>query len=287
VSPEPKIIWQSLVSLNITKAVDDNDQTLAQGAVEIVPNAPPPQVGIAVQQARALGRIPPVPGIQYLGLHQEIPVYLKKGAKGSKSLKELSGVIQAQVLTPAKAVITTDDVFKAANKTFRGGENGWLKVVNATKADNGQVKVRFEMQAPMDVVPANAVLQPQNGPWNGPVPVPGIQIQPALPQGFQMQAAQPPQAAQPVQIQANARLVVLPAQQQVNAFGIVAQDDKGNAIPVTIQQQYVNDGVGGAHLEYAAIFQLQKGQEVARLVYSGSRNVTIEVPFTLKDVKLP
>ena len=34
VSPEPKIIWQNLISVTITKAVDDKDQTLAQAAVE-------------------------------------------------------------------------------------------------------------------------------------------------------------------------------------------------------------------------------------------------------------
>ena len=40
-------------------------------------------------------------------------------------------------------------------------------------------------------------------------------------------------------------------------------------------------------LEYIAIFQLAKEQQVAKLVYSGSRIVTVDIPFTLKDVTLP
>src|SRR5262249_35212026 len=123
------------------------------------------------------------------GVHQQLPVYLKKGAKASKSLKELTGVIAAQVLAEPKAVITTDDVFKSAKKTFRGGENGSITILEATKADNGQGKVKFEMQYPTAVVPAggagfNGGGFGRGGGINVPVPLPP---QPGLPQGFQVQ----------------------------------------------------------------------------------------------------
>ena len=95
VSPEPHIIWQNLLNIKITKAVDDKDQTLAQGDVEI-PNALPQiQPGIAIARRGGLIRAQGW-GIVYPGIHQEIPVYLKKGAKNSKTLKELSGVIQCR-----------------------------------------------------------------------------------------------------------------------------------------------------------------------------------------------
>ena len=160
VSPEPKITWQSLVNLSIKKAVDDQDQTLVQGAAEM------PHI--------VNRRQPPPTGIYSSGLHQNIPLYFKKGAKNSKTLKELTGVLQATVLTPAKAIITTGDVFKSANKTFRG-ENGSIKILDVQKDDKGQVKVKYELQAPPEVFPPqNAgggqgigiqmVVPPQGGP---------------------------------------------------------------------------------------------------------------------------
>jgi hypothetical protein len=296
VSPEPKITWQNFINLTVTKAVDDNDQTLEQVAQPGGPNVFPggfggpggPGIGVLPIKGRPIGI-----GFGFAGVHQQLPVHLKKGAKPSKSLKELTGVIQAQVLAEPTAVITTDDVFKSAKKTFRGGENGSITIIEATKADNGQVKVRFEMQQPTDVVPAG------NGGFNGggfggggigvPVPLPAP-VPPGLPQGFQVQG-QVQQIQIQVQAQPAVRVVVPPgggiAAPAANVAGITVVDDKGNTIPVQqVLQQFVRDP-NGARLEYTAVFQLPKGQDVAKLVYSGSRSVSVEIPFSLKNVTLP
>ena len=132
-----------------------------------------------------------------VGVHQQLPINLKKGAKPSKILKELTETIQANVLTPLQAIITTDDVFTSIGKTFRGGDGGTIKIISATRDENGQVKVKFEVQAPTDVIPAagggagNAA-----GAVNRPAAniqiVPAIPLQPALPpQGFQAVPACP------------------------------------------------------------------------------------------------
>jgi hypothetical protein len=283
VSPEPKITWQNLINVTVTKAVDDNDQKLEPMANQGGPNVfPGPGVGLkAPIRGRPIGI-----GFGFGGVHQQVPVYLKKGAKASKSLKELTGVISAQVLAESKDVITTDDVFKAAGKTFRGGENGFIKVVEATKADNGQVKVKFEMQQPTDVVPTGGVHGGGFGQGGGgigvPVPLPA---QPGLPQGFQVQ----------VQGQAQIQIQVQPAQPVQpgialpavgNGTGISAVDGKGNKIDVQVQQQWVKDP-NGARLEWVAVFQLPKDQTAAKLVFSGSKSVSVEIPFSLKNVTLP
>jgi hypothetical protein len=294
VSPEPKLTWQNLIGVQITKVVDDKDQALAQGATDI-PNGP--NVGIGV---RGPNVALPIRRVGFSGVHQQIPVYIKKGEKASKSLKEISGVIKADVLSEPKAVITTDDVFKSANKTFKGGEKGEIKIIEATKAENGQVQVKIEMTQPQDYVPAggNGVgVWGQGGGFGGGgiqiQPLPPMPIQPGiqLPQGFQVQAVQ----VQQIQIQVQGNVQVIQAQPAIAVLparvgnGLSAIDDKGNAIPVTLQQRAVKDpnNPNGIRVETVAIFQLEKGQDVAKLVWSGSKSVTVEVPFTLKNVTLP
>ena len=269
VSPEPKLTWQNLIGVTVTKAVDDNDQTLTQPAVE-TDNNNNGQGGGGGFGGPVRGRIGVVinnPGWNTtpVELHQQIPVYLKKGAKKSKSLKELTGVIKAQVLGPTQTIITTDDVLKSANKTFQGGDKGSIKIIEASRADNGQVQVHFDMVAPQDIVPVNTAPAPANG------------LQPGLGGGkVQLQQAQ---------LQARA-VALRPIIRQQFGVGLQAVDDKGTVIPVQVQQQYVQDQNGG-HIEYVAFFQLTKDQQSAKLTYTGSRLVTVEVPFTLKDVTLP
>jgi hypothetical protein len=290
VSPEPKITWQNLINLTVTKAVDDNDQKLEPivqpGGPNVFPGGGFGGPGIAPIKGRPIG----IGWGFNAGVHQQLPVYLKKGAKASKSLKELTGVIAAQVLAEPKAVITTDDVFKSAKKTFRGGENGSITILEATKADNGQVKVKFEMQYPTDVVPAGGGVGAGFGPGGGinvvPVPLPA---QPGLPQGFQVQG-QVQQIQIQVQAQPAIQIVVPPGgggfAPGVGGNGLIAVDDKGNKIPVQVQQQWVKDP-NGVRMEQTAIFQLEKGRDSAKLVFSGSKSVTVEIPFALKNVTLP
>ena len=56
--------------------------------------------------------------------------------------------------------------------------------------------------------------------------------------------------------------------------------------PSTVQMQMMVNG-NVVQKEETATFQLPKDQKVAKLVFSGSRSVAVEVPFTLKNVTLP
>lgn len=66
-------------------------------------------------------------------------------------LKELKGTITARVLSEPETVIIVTDLAKA--KTFKGGEDGYIKVTDVTKGKDGQLDVRFEMQKPSGHVP--------------------------------------------------------------------------------------------------------------------------------------
>jgi hypothetical protein len=168
VSPEPKLQWQLLQAVHIETAVDDQDQKLSQ-VIPQVEGAAGVGIGnpaIAVQgvaggamkirqmqmlqmQMRARQRV------GWGGLSQQVPVQLKRGAKETKSLKELKGVLTVQLLTEARPVITADNLDKAAGKSFKGDEGGEIKIVNV-KTEENQTIIELQLeQPPFDkVVPA-------------------------------------------------------------------------------------------------------------------------------------
>ena len=110
------------------------------------------------------------------------------------------------------------------------------------QGDNGQVRVKYEMQAPMDVIPANAIVNPFGG-----------QVL-----GAWVAALCPHKPHSRFRFKHKPPLFGRCAVQAV-ASGLHAVDGKGNVIQVTNQQQYVQDG-NMVRLEYTAIFQLPKGE---------------------------
>lgn len=273
VSLEPKLQWQVFQTVHVEKAVDDHDQKLSQviaqveGAGGIAGNpafpVPAGPAGLKMQrmqqmqrqmrmQMQVMGR--PGMGWSSGGLSQHVPVQLKKGAKDAKTLKELQGVITAQVLTEARPVITADNLGKATDKTFKGDQGGSIKIVEV-KAEENETSVQLELeQPPYDkVMPAQAnlaaigmgvrAIAPQPGmrnplqppppppppapkPQDKAVPPPAGQAQPRQPQAApplakREQPKQPP-APQPQQVRAPAAKPML-RQFAVNPWGGPAQ----------------------------------------------------------------
>ncbi len=178
VTPEPKLQWQGMQSIHINKALDDQDQKLSQ----IVPQIPagpgfrggaggfaPPQAVIRPAIMR------PGMGGFWGGPNQPIPVQLKKGEKAAKSLKELTGVITANVLSETKPMITADKLDKAAGKTFKGDEGGSIKIIEVKTDEAKKTTIQFELEQPPNVIAA----MPQN---MGMMGMPGVgAIMPAPP----------------------------------------------------------------------------------------------------------
>jgi hypothetical protein len=279
-TPEPRIQFRSPLAVTVNRAVDDQDQVLMQATVEVNP-VPQPNQPMAQPIARPvpIGRGPVMiadANSQYAA------VRLKKGTKPAKALKELSGVLTGQVLTEPKVVLSADDILKAAGKTFKG-EDGYIKVLKVTKGDNDQITIRFEMQLPRDLIPAHG--NPAiGGPVGVPVPVPPQPVPPGLPRGaFQAQPVQGGQAQGGIGV---AQPDVPVAPQPVNPHGVVLQDEKGNALPVTASQQNPArpDGKGGVVAEYAMTFQTKGMGVPSKLVLAGSHSATVSIPFTLKNV---
>jgi hypothetical protein len=261
ITPEPALRWQQMVGVRITKAVDEEGQSLEQiaAAVAVPPAIPGPGAGGAAGAAGG-GGLPagaplviarPGRGIALDGTNRDTwgsltPVRLKPGARTSTSLKEVSGTITARVRGEGRPVITVADVLKSAGKTVKGSESGSLKVVEITKAENGQLKVRFELDPPADLGMGEG--------W------------------FRLSSS----AGRVVISKADAAAADAPQHE------LALTDDKGQYLP-PVGVEY-RAGAGPV-IDVTLTCQPQKGQgEPARLTLSVSKSATIEVPFTLKDV---
>jgi hypothetical protein len=275
-SLEPRLRWVAVERVVITKAVDDQKQELTQAA-DPLPAAPPPLgVGPAAGFAGGIApAIPANPGAR--SLHQDAGFRLKEGEKYSKSLTELSGTVTASILTESAPIITAPDILKAAGKTFKGGDNGQIKVVEVAKDENGRITIRMELQAPADVVAAPGLI--------------GRGAMRRLGRGVPVAVAAAGAGGPPGGFVA-VRGAVFVGGVGNSANGLSLLDDKGETVKLTgVQMQFTPVVAGPAgivnSLQHVLTFQAEKGQEPAKLVYSGRKSLNVEIPFTLKDVPLP
>lgn len=301
VSVEPRLQWQALQSLRIDKAVDDQDQKLEQVIPQVEGVA---GFGGNVAPGLAGGIMMPQVGM-WDAIDPQLPVQLKRCARAAKVLQELRGVLTAQLLTEARPMIVADKLDKASGKVFKGEIGGSIKILEV-KAEEKQTTIRLELeQPPFDkVVPA----QPDG--------VPGLRIRPAprlpragakavpapaaLPGGLAAQPPAPPPPPAPpaaVQIQIGVGGGVIANGGPMRFAGTIInglsiQDEKGNALPIQLQQTQFRIVQGNGGRMPTPIYTLicrhekDKGQP-DKVVYVGRKRVTVEIPFTLKDVPLP
>jgi outer membrane biosynthesis protein TonB len=342
VSTEPKFQLRSVSSVKITKAVDDNGQSLSQ----ITPGEDANAVEIAVAPGGLVRKF----AVANLTMPYSIAgpgittIPLKKGEKPSKSLEELSGTLVLDILDEPEVMIAVDNVLKAGDTTTKGKKGGQLKVVSATKKDNGQVTLQVEMEMPPDVVAAGtpgfgggfmsapmirfnaikavappppvalpvappAAEKPKAAPpKDEKVPAkeqgkdkdvpdqPKPEKAPAKEQPKEKEAAVPPPP--PV---AAARVIAAPAvavgqaafssvgRPAGNSFnGLTLVDDKGKSWQIVNVNVSTRVGAAGTvENTYELTFEAKEKQgEPAKLIFSGCKTVSVEVPFTLKKVPL-
>jgi hypothetical protein len=140
--PQPGIQWQGIVSMRVTKAVDNNDLSLPQTEV---------YVGEAAEQYGmnnwAVFSPYGMQGQQATDPTQ-IPVHLRLRNQPSKMLKELTGEISVQIQTPPMPLITVPDVLKAGGKEFTSSDRHKLKVLEIARQKSGQVRLRVQIEGP-------------------------------------------------------------------------------------------------------------------------------------------
>jgi ferric-dicitrate binding protein FerR (iron transport regulator) len=304
---EPKLLWKTVEKVSVAKAIDNMDQKLAQATADVNPtetvvDAPTPGNGVPADQPAPPVRVrpggrpiplpvqppqPPAVVFQNGGVTQTAILRVKKGEKDAKSLKELSGSVNAELWAEPTAIITAPEILKAAGKTFKGGQNGQLVIKDVTKNDNGQIDVRLELTAPADVMPvggpaAGAVMP------GGPFPINGGPVPPGVKLGFG--AAGGAAVAQPGVIIGGGRgpFIQPGAGAGASPAGLSLLDDKGNAFDQgNVVPEQINDQ-NGFRFQWVVSYTPKKGQgDATKLIFMGRKSLSVEVPFTLKDVTLP
>jgi hypothetical protein len=293
-TPEPRLQLQQVQSVRIEKALDDQGQKLMQVTPQVA--AAPGAFGFAggppgMRIARPIG---------WGGFNnQQTPVQFKKGEKAAKSLKELTGVLTAHVLSEAKPMITAK-LDKAAGKTFKGTDGGFIKIVEVKTDEQKKTTIRLEFEQPPNAV-ADMMGLPQIGPAFQ-LPRKAIKIRPAPPAVPPPPPAAKAPAAKPavvrfqavqarVNIQGGGGVVVMGGLMGPNN-GLTILDGKGKTLPVQMGQQQIQFVQGPGGNAVTAIYTLicppgKDHGEPAKVVFMGRKNLTIDIPFTLKDVPLP
>jgi hypothetical protein len=255
VLPEPSLRVQRVTSVHIDRATDDNKQKLTQSTP-----APGP-AGPAVAPIGVIARFGPNawPPITSVALRHYKAVRLAAGARPSKVLTELTGTIGAEVLDEAEAILTADNLDRAAGKTFTSKYGGALKVISVDKDKDGKLTLRYSLEFPKGIVPEQSA--------NSPRP-------PATP-------APPGPAAGGF-----GRVPRAPVANTSTTQGVSLRDDKDRTLPVQTNVDFAKLRAGT--MEWTMEYTPQKGHGTpSKLVFTGRRSVTINIPFTLKDIKLP
>lgn len=268
IAAEPRIQVQQVQGVKLEKAVDDQGQKLQQATP--VDREPVPPAALA-------GRAAIMMAPRYFpGATTQTIIFFQAPEKPAKSIKELAGVLSLLVLPPPQDLITVDDLLKAAGKTVKGKDGGYLKVLEASKEEDGQLKLRVELQMPEGVTPAGGGSFGMGMPGMMPALPPRPAAPPPPKKGRRMQVAPPRPAA------GGALAATLGGM----GSGLRLVDDKGQTVALTaigVSGPAVRGGP--LTVEYTLAFQPQKDQgESFKLIFAGSRAVPVDVPFAFKDV---
>jgi hypothetical protein len=269
ISPEPKLVWHGIARVRIDKAVDDLYQELIQETPQNDPNGDGTMEfinggGVIMKGSTRRMSYPGFPGAG----STQTGVRFKKGNKSSKSLKEVKGVLAVVAQAEPQTLLTVDKVIKAsADDVFEFGDGGKVKVLKVAKNDEGQVDLQLELTIPTGVIPAGTPIRTGRAMRGGGGPV------------FE--------TVKVTQVNSPAKGSVKEASNG-GYGGLNLLDDKGQAIPCVVNNATYERLPDRTMRQILAIsFKGTKDQaDVAKLVFNGSRQVTIEIPFELKNVPL-
>jgi RNA polymerase sigma factor (sigma-70 family) len=308
ITPEPRLDWLRTISVQIDKAVDDQGQTLqpadkpgakppaVRGAAIEPPVAGVPAVAVA-PAAVAFNEVVAIPQagqVNFMRAGNVVNesfgdasgrILLKKGAKPSTKLTELSGKVKSQVLGLPTALLTVTDVLDSVGKVGKTSDGGTFELVEANKSDDGKITISFILTPPAAAAAPAGVA--------GVAGVPAFRALPAAgaAPGEVVVIEAPRVAAAPAVNLVQGGMVV---RQGFSMFGggtnqeFNLYDDKGVLLPKTSTSIQSVRGRQTPAMQYKLTFDGSKANGLpSKFVYSSRSPVQVEVPFTLRNVNIP
>ena len=248
VTTEPHLAWNRVVALRVDAAEDSLGQRLRQPAVYVGEDGSGPfQSNEVIVLWDGVSELPSTKT-------RQAPLRLLLGERPAQRIRELRGVLSAEVEAPSSPLVTVADVFKAAGTTVKGLDSCYVKILEAKRA-NGQVTLRVEVKG-------LAKRSDISGLGNVRI----LRINRGL--------------------RGNVQMVNALSAADATGRGLALLDGKGNALSLAAGNYTINEP--NTPQTYTLTYQPRKDQEGPyRFVFSGRRTVVIDVPFTLKDVPLP
>ncbi len=266
VTPSPALTWTGLANIEISRAVDDREAVLAQShlrptgsaaeSIFLSNNLQPQVFGGQVVFLKGGGRVivngdwdqvaaPLTPGNP-----RHVRVTLLGNEHASKTLKELSGVVTANVMSPPLTLLTVDNLLTASTKEPIKSGNYQIQIMDR-KSDKSNLNLRFRLTTSLrgDGIRSGFANPGMNG-------MVLFDAEDALTN---------PQA------------------------NIVFQDGNGNPIR-RVETNVMDQSFDGEHqiTDYVANVPVRGAANSAvKLVLNGRKSLSIEVPFLLKNVPLP
>lgn len=248
VTPQPKMAWHN-IETRIDRAIDEQGQNLM----------PIPTNGDALRIAAMLANNAllwdPQTGQPTAAGVRQLPVHLKLADKPTRVLKEVEGVVLAQVQTPPRALLSVDNILKAAGQAVKDPADGKrMKILEVKEQTGGNVSIRLQLEDPMGL--------------------PGLIA-------FNRRGV--------MRINGAIRNGIIGPNGQTNAsectFTLIDTHDQCFALDPQARRDSITTNGNALCWEIELNYHPHDGQsEPAKLVYSGRRWVVIEVPFTLRDV---
>jgi hypothetical protein len=249
-TPQPGLTWRGLVGDRLDLVRDEAGRNLTPVALEEAPGLS----GVLVVQNKFVARRAEgngtVTDLRYR------PIRLKLAATPSRLLKEIKGVLSAEVQTPPEPRLTVEHILQAGGKSIRGSNGEVLRILQVGQQADGAYRVHIDFEDP-------------SGSSDPLLAGPGRRIlMRARPNGL-----------------VNGGMVQGPLP---GAASWSLLDRSG--LPLSLvgrEDTFVWVGTG-IRYETTFTYASRNGRGSAdQLVYSGPRTLQIDIPFTLHDVPLP
>ena len=239
--------WQKAVGLRLERALDEAGRSLQSLPTSFQLPAP----AGAGRGTVIINGMPVNPPTEELDgpAARLIPVRLKPTTEQPvRKLRELAGTIVAQVRTAREPQVTVNDALHSVGKVFRGPHGGEVKVLEVAKDDDGQVRIKVQVEA----VSHGLTDGPAN-PFGGTVIVNGRR---------------------------------LGEEDLLSSTNFALRDERDR--PYQVVKAVSTGVRAGSAVEYELVYEPGAGVgAAAKFVYADRRTLFIDVPFTLKDLALP